>query len=311
LRSPETIAIEQRGRHFTIASSRGRQIAFDATGRPRTETSIGGRPVQVNALLNRDQLVISSTGDRGRDYHVTFDASNRGEQLRVTRRIYVDRLTQPVIVNSTYDRASDVAELDLYRGGWSYEGPNDRSDNYFIIPHGTRLVGVLNQELDTETAREGDSISLVIRSPREYENATLEGTITNVERSGRISGRAEMSFDFDRIRTPNGRTYPFAGYVESIRAPGEEDIQIDNEGSIREEDSQTRRTVTRTGIGGAIGALIGAIAGGGKGAAIGAAVGAGTGAGSVFVQGRDDLGLKSGTEITIRTVRPRDAEARR
>jgi hypothetical protein len=45
--------------------------------------------------------------------------------------------------------------------------------------------------------------------------------------------------------------------------------------------------------------LIGAIAGGGKGAAIGAAVGAGAGAGSVYVQGRDDLELARGTELTI------------
>jgi hypothetical protein len=46
--------------------------------------------------------------------------------------------------------------------------------------------------------------------------------------------------------------------------------------------------------------VIGAVTGGGKGAAIGAAVGAGTGAGSVFIQGRDDLELMSGTEFRIR-----------
>jgi hypothetical protein len=48
-----------------------------------------------------------------------------------------------------------------------------------------------------------------------------------------------------------------------------------------------------------------AIVGGGKGAAIGAAVGAGTGAGSVFVQGREDLDLMSGTEFMIRASPPR------
>lgn len=61
----------------------------------------------------------------------------------------------------------------------------------------------------------------------------------------------------------------------------------------------------RAAIGTAVGALIGAIAGGGKGAAIGAVIGAGAGAGSVYVQGRDDLNLSSGTELTIRASAPR------
>jgi hypothetical protein len=54
-----------------------------------------------------------------------------------------------------------------------------------------------------------------------------------------------------------------------------------------------------------VGAIIGAIAGGGKGAAIGAIVGAGAGAGSVYVQGRNDLDLDAGTEVTIRATGPR------
>jgi hypothetical protein len=53
-----------------------------------------------------------------------------------------------------------------------------------------------------------------------------------------------------------------------------------------------------------VGAIIGAIAGGGKGAAIGAVIGAGAGAGSVYVQGRNDLDLQAGTEITVRTTGP-------
>jgi hypothetical protein len=53
-----------------------------------------------------------------------------------------------------------------------------------------------------------------------------------------------------------------------------------------------------------VGAIIGAIAGGGKGAAIGAILGAGAGAGSVYVQGREDLELMSGSEVTLRASAP-------
>jgi hypothetical protein len=93
--------------------------------------------------------------------------------------------------------------------------------------------------------------------------------------------------------------------VETVQTHTGENARVDNEGAVRESQSQTRTTVERTGIGTAIGALIGAIADGGKGAAIGAAIGAGAGAGSVYVQGRDDLDLMRGTDFTIRASSPR------
>jgi YMGG-like Gly-zipper len=96
----------------------------------------------------------------------------------------------------------------------------------------------------------------------------------------------------------------FAGYIENVRTTSGETVPVDNEGTVQGESSQTSRRVMRTGVGAAIGAAIGAIAGGGKGAAIGAAVGAGAGAGSVFVQGREDLELMSGTEFGLRASAP-------
>jgi uncharacterized protein YcfJ len=113
-----------------------------------------------------------------------------------------------------------------------------------------------------------------------------------------------MTFNFDTVRLRDGRSYRFAGIVETVRTPGNETVQVDNEGAVREGD-QTSRTVQRTAIGTAVGAIIGAIAGGGKGAAIGAVLGAGAGAGSVYVQGREDLELTTGTEFTIRASGPR------
>jgi uncharacterized protein YcfJ len=114
-----------------------------------------------------------------------------------------------------------------------------------------------------------------------------------------------MTLDFDTIRLRDGRTYRFAGLLETVRTPNGDVISVDNEGAVRDSD-QTNRTVTRTAIGTAVGAIIGAIAGGGKGAAIGAVVGAGAGAGSVYVQGRNDLILNSGTEISVRATGPRN-----
>ncbi len=112
-----------------------------------------------------------------------------------------------------------------------------------------------------------------------------------------------MTLNFERIRMRDGRTYNFAGLVQTVWTPNGEVVNVNNESTVRD-DNRTSTTVARTAIGTGIGALIGAIAGGAKGAAIGAAIGAGTGAGSVYVQGRDDLYLASGSELTILATGP-------
>jgi outer membrane lipoprotein SlyB len=146
---------------------------------------------------------------------------------------------------------------------------------------------------------------MTVREPSQYEDALIEGTISRAQSRGRVSGRSEMTFNLERIRTSDGRTYSFAGIVEGVRtAEGGGDVRVDNVGSVREGESQTQKTVERAAIGTAIGAIIGAIAGGGKGAGIGAVLGAGGGAGSVYAQGRDELELRRGTEVTIRASGP-------
>lgn len=300
---PQMIAIDRRGNTVTIASTRAPQINFVADGREQVETSNQGRTVRVRANLSGDTLTISRSGERANDFTVTFDPSSDGREMLVTRTLYSDRITQPVTVRTYYDRTSDVAELNIYdtnREGIAVGEPTGT----FIIPNGTAVVAVLNSDLTTQTARDGDRFSMTVRSPGQYDGATIEGTVSAINRSGKISGRSEMTLDFDTIRLRDGRSYRFAGILETVRTPTGDVVRVDNEGAVRDSD-QTNKTVTRTAIGSAVGAIIGAIAGGGKGAAIGAVIGAGAGAGSVYVQGRNDLELTAGTELTVRATGPR------
>ena len=300
--APDQLAIQQQGNNVTIASSRAPQINFVADGREHVETTQRGRTVRVRATLTGDQLRIVRTGERDQDFTVTFDPVSNN-RLIVTRQLYSDQLSQPVSVQSYYDRTSDVAQLDLYRDTDSLPDTGAVAGD-FIVPDGTQLVAELNSALSTEASQENDRFTMRVRSPGQYAGAVIEGHVSNVNRSGRITGRSEMTFNFDSIRMPDGRSYRYAGIVETVRTPGNETVRVDNEGSVRDSD-QTNRTVTRTAIGTAVGAIIGAIAGGGKGAAIGAVIGAGTGAGSVYIQGREDLDLPVGTEVTVRTTGPR------
>jgi len=302
---PQMLAIDRRGNSITIASTRAPQINFVADGREQVETTNGGRTVRVRSSLSGDTLTITRTGERANDFTVTFDPSSDGRELLVTRTLYSDRISQPVMVRTYYDRTSDVAQLNIYdtnREGVAVGEPNPTGS--FIVPNGTSIVGVLNNDLSSQNAHEGDRFTMTVRSPGEYDGATIEGTVGSISRGGRITGRSEMTLDFDTIRMRDGRSYRFAGILETVRTPNGDVVRVDNEGAVRESD-QTNKTVTRTAIGSAVGAIIGAIAGGGKGAAIGAVIGAGAGAGSVYVQGRNDVDLTAGTEITVRATGPR------
>ena len=301
LSAPEMIAIDRQGRNMTIASSLAPAATFEADGIERTEQTPRGRTVRVKASLIRDQLVVSSMGERGNDFTVSFDALGNGQQLRVTRRIDIERLTQPVTVNSIYNKVSEVAQSDLYTDSRPI-ARNPRGP--FGVQDGDELVAVLNNGLTSRQSREGERFSMTVRSPSNYDGAVIEGYVSRVDRSTRVSGREEMSLIFERIRMRNGSTFNFDGQIVSVRTLSGDDVRVDNEGNVSERTSQTTETVTRTGICAALGALVGAIAGGGKGAAIGAGVGAGAGVGSIFIQGRDNLELLTGTEFTIRAAAP-------
>lgn len=299
---PQMIAIDRRGTSVTIASTRAPQINFVADGREQVETTAGGRSVRVRASFSGDALTITRTGERANDFTVTFDPSS-GRDLLVTRTLYTDRLTQPVTVRAYYERTSDVAQLNIYDTNREGTVGGNVPTGTFVIPNGTELVAVLNNDLSTQNVREGERFTMTVRSGQ-YDGATIEGSVVSISRGGRISGRSEMTLDFDTIRLRDGSSYRFAGILESVRTPNGEVVRVDNEGAVRDSD-QTNKTVTRTAIGTAVGAIIGAIAGGGKGAAIGAVIGAGAGAGSVYVQGRNDLDLTAGTELTVRATGPR------
>jgi outer membrane lipoprotein SlyB len=310
LDAPEMLAIERNGNNVTIASSRAPQTTFVANAGENREQLPNGAYSRVSSTIVGDKLVVSSAGNRETDFTVTFDPIEGGRRLRVTRQIWNDRLgANPLTVANVYDRTSDVAEWNIYNGtttgGYGQTGGvNNTPSGSFIVPDGETLNARLETDLSTKTASVGDRFTMTVVSPGQFEGATIEGRIASVNRSGRVTGRSDMSLNFDTIRLRNGSTYQFAGFVQSVRAMNGENVQIDNEGTVRDDNSQGTKTAQRAAIGSAVGAIIGAIAGGGKGAVIGAVLGGGAGAGSVYVQGSEDLNLMSGTEVTVRASSP-------
>lgn len=304
LEAPQMLAIERRGLNVTIASSRAPQLSFQADGRENIETMPSGRTVRARATLNGDQLVVSTVGDASSDYTVTFSPGENGRILTVTRRITAENLDRPVVVQSTYVRTSDVAQFNVYNGAQAYpqQAGGAAPAGEFLVPDGTELVAVLNNDLIASQANDGDRFTMTVNQPAEYNGATIEGHVSGISRGGRVTGRTEMTLNFDRIMW-RGRAYRFAGFTESVTTTDGNTLRVDTEGDVQG-TNQTTRTEERAAIGTGLGAIIGAIAGGGKGAAIGALLGAGAGAGSVYVQGQNDLQLRSGSEVRLRATGP-------
>src|SRR5262249_29633100 len=134
------------------------------------------------------------------------------------------------------------------------------------IPAGTALPLELQTALSSETAKVETEVRARIRTPLVIDGytaipagATVIGTVTDVERAGRVKGRSRLSFAFNEVQMNSGH--------ESLRT---QTMTYEGEATKGED-------AAKIGAGAGIGAIIGGIAGGkggaGKGAVIGGAAG--------------------------------------
>jgi hypothetical protein len=176
-----------------------------------------------------------------------------------------------------------------------------------IVPSGTRVPLRMLNFVSSRNARAGDPIYLETVFPITVGNhvvipvgSYVRGTITEVSRSGRGKGRAQMFVRFDSITLPNGTTRDFNATLTQAdaRIPGNM-----KEGKIEAEGTKGRDAATIAG-GAVVGTSIGAIAGGasghaGTGAAIGAGAGGLTGLIIALTQRGREIDLYRGTEVDM------------
>jgi hypothetical protein len=169
-----------------------------------------------------------------------------------------------------------------------------------LVPIGTNLKVRINDTLSSKDSRVGDRFTATVIDPSRFDEATVTGHVSSIQKSGKVKGRTSMNLAFDSVELRDGRRGVLHGYV--TRVYGEESGKADEEGGV-ESGSRTKQTVKRAGIGATVGAIVGGIAGGGKGAAIGLIIGGAGGAGSLAVQGSKELKIESGTEMLVHVTR--------
>lgn len=322
--APGQIAIDIRGNQVTLASTTASPVTFTADGTEKTEQGANGRTVRLRATLSGDTLTVASLGGDS-DYTITLTSTNNGRVLKVSRRITTEGLDQTIFVDSTYNKTDGVARLGIdtsiptgnNNGGWSDNDSGTTVNNgggaptintlprigTFIVANGTTVSGTLENDIDTKVSQNNDRFKLIVTSPDQYRGAVIDGYIAGINRSGKVTGRSVITFNFERITLKDGKAYDFAGSLQSATDLNGKIIKVDTEGTAKG-GSQTKESVKRGGIGAGLGALIGAIAGGAKGAAIGAIIGGGAGAGSTVLTGREDVKLQKGSKLTILSSSP-------
>jgi hypothetical protein len=161
------------------------------------------------------------------------------------------------------------------------------------IPAGTTLNLRLTSAVASDTSRVEDRVQAEIAKPVMIDGiaavpdgATIAGSVVNVERSGKVKGRASLSLRFHSLTAWND-AYDVETATISRRAA-----------ATKGEDA------AKIGIGSGAGALIGAVAGGKKGAAIGGAIGAGAGTGVVMATRGEEVRLGPGAVLTTTLQEP-------
>jgi hypothetical protein len=161
------------------------------------------------------------------------------------------------------------------------------------LPTGTALSLRLVSAVASDTSQVEDVVRATLGDGVTVDGATvlpvgteLAGTVTEVERSGRVKGRAHLAFRFGTIRH-DGEQLPV--HTEAIARTAE---------ATKGEDAK------KIGIGAGVGAALGAVIGGGDGAAKGAAIGAAAGTGAVVATRGEEVRLGAGDAVRTRLAAP-------
>lgn len=162
-----------------------------------------------------------------------------------------------------------------------------------VLPTGTNLQLELRSAIGSDASQVEDTVRARLRKALTVEGRTIlpagtqvVGYVTDVERAGRVNGRAKLALRFTVVRH-DGEEYDMR--TRTIE---------------REAESTKGKDAATIGIGTGAGAVVGAVLGGGSGAATGAAIGAAAGTGTVLATKGDDIRLDVGTLLDTQLTAP-------
>ncbi len=189
----------------------------------------------------------------------------------------------------------------------------------YTVPTGTKVLLSLKSAVNTKTAKPGDGVYLVSTFPVIVGTHVLlpvgmyvQGVVDQVQRPGRVKGRAKLLMHFTTMIFPNGQVVTIPGVVNTL--PGSNGPTVkDGEGTI-EQAGNKGRDMANVAKGAGIGATGGVIGGAAAGSPLaGAGYGglAGVAGGllyTMFTRG-DEVVIPEGTSLEMVMQRPLTLQA--
>jgi hypothetical protein len=173
-----------------------------------------------------------------------------------------------------------------------------------VIPAGTKVPVELKHAISTHGTRAGDAVYAETTFPVVANDRVLipagtyvQGRISQIQRGGRIKGRAQVLMHFTSLIYPTGYTVMLPGAVEN--APGLDKTGVKDEEGTLQKDGQTGSKVGTVATTAGTGAVVGGLSQGGKGALIGAGVGGVVGTAIAMLTRGDDVKMDAGTTIEL------------
>ncbi|MCA1563798.1 MAG: TrbI/VirB10 family protein [Acidobacteria bacterium] len=163
------------------------------------------------------------------------------------------------------------------------------------IPAGTVLPVELQSAVGSDTSTVEDTVRARLRRAITVDGieaipagSTVLGTVTAVERAGRVKGRARVAFRFHSLTPANDS----------------ERLEIRTAAIAREAQGTKKNDAVKIGGGAGAGAVIGGLLGGGSGAAKGAAIGGGAGTAVVLGTRGEEVRIGPGAAFPVKLTKP-------
>jgi hypothetical protein len=179
------------------------------------------------------------------------------------------------------------------------------------VPGGTHLLLRMTNSISTRTAQEGDYVYLRTGMPLVADGRVVapagsyvQGVVSHARRSGRISGRAELSIRLETMTLPGGRSFRFAPRLAAVDSE-ESGQKVDRSEGVIRQAPERGRDAARIAILAGSGASIGGIADRSwRGAGIGAGAGGAVGLASVLLSRGREVDLRRGSTLDVVFERP-------
>jgi len=174
-----------------------------------------------------------------------------------------------------------------------------------VIPKGTVILIQLTAKLSTKTLKEGDGVYGITAHPISVNNeivvpvgSWVSGKITQVQRPGKVKGKAGLALSFQTLILTSGSTIPlYASLKGSSEATTSGEGKLEGESSVGDDAVTVAKTV-------AVPAVIGGVVSGQHGARVGVGAGAAVGLATVLMTRGKDIVLDRGTTLEIVLDRP-------